>query len=282
MASWRNRPKHISEIKTEIPWIIAIDESGSPDLKYVQKVVKAGNEEECDENNIHFNVTACLMKTSHFIESQNMVMGIKNKFWPEGCAEYNGKKRRVCFHSTEIRRRKNAFDFKTLDIHKSFVTELSEIMTGINVKLFSSHINKLSLIKQYPTPYNPYDLSLTFLLERASFEIGNAKAVIVLESRGKKEDKKLLKHIVEMIDNGTKYVDKSNFSFIEGVYFNSKWEEESNKLKSYWILELADLYCYPIFKFGKTKEKDLAFKCLESKLAGYPFYTGRGFKKFPK
>lgn len=282
MASWRNRPKHISEIKTEIPWIIAIDESGSPDLKYVQKVVKAGNEEECDENNIHFNVTACLMKTSHFIESQNMVMGIKNKFWPEGCAEYNGEKRRVCFHSTEIRRRKNAFNFKTLDIHKSFVTELSEVMAGINVKLFSSHINKLSLIKRYPTPYNPYDLSLTFLLERASFEIGDSKAVIVLESRGKKEDKKLLKHIVEMIDNGTEYVDKSNFSFIEGVYFNGKWEEKSNKLKSYWILELADLYCYPVFKFGKTQEKDLAFECLEPKLVGHPFYIGRGFKKFPK
>lgn len=283
MGSWRNRPKHISKLKADIPYVVAIDESGSSDLKYAKKVIKSGNEENYDENNIHFNVTACLMETSHFIESQDMIMGIKNKFWSGGCAEYDGEKRRVCFHSTEIRRRKNAFDFKARDMHRSFIADLSEVMSNINVKLFSSHINKLLFLKQYgKKTYNPYNLSLTFLLERISFEVGNKKAIIVLESRGKKEDKELLKHIISMIDNGSGYVHKSKFSFIQGVYFNGKWESESNNLKSYWILEIADLYCYPIFKYGKTKEKDLAFECFESKLAGYPLYEGRGFKEFPK
>lgn len=83
MGSWRNRPKHISELKADIPYVVAIDESGSSDLKYAKKVIKSGNEENCDENNIHFNVTACLMETSHFIESQDMIMGIKKNFGQE-------------------------------------------------------------------------------------------------------------------------------------------------------------------------------------------------------
>lgn len=281
MGSWRNRPKHISELKADIPYVVAIDESGSPSLKYLQKKLSSNTEDNCELNDIHFNVTACLMETSHFIESQDMVMGIKNKFWSEGFANYKGDKKRVCFHSTEIRRRTNAFNFDSLDKHKTFINELGQVMSDMNVKLFYSHINKLELIKQYSTPYNPYELSLTFIFERLSYEIGKKKAVIVLESRGKKEDKVLLKHIVKMIDQGTRFLDKSKFSFIEGVYFNGKWEENSNNLKSYWILEMADLYCYPLFKFGKLNEKDQTFQCCEEKIICYPDYIGKGFKKFP-
>lgn len=281
MATWRNRPKNISELSSSIPYVVAIDESGSPDLKYVKKIVSSNAEDTCDINNTHFNVTACLMTTTNFIESQNLVMGIKNKFWTEACADYNGDKRRVCFHSTEIRRRKNAFDFENLSIHQEFLNELSQILNDMKVKIFSSHINKLTLVKQYTAPFDPYELSLTFILERLSYEIGNKKAVIILEARGKKEDKALLKHILSMIDNGTRYVDRSKFSFIDGVYFNSKWDEISNKQKSHWILEIADLYCYPLFKFGKIGQIDRALEIFENKIACYPDYLGKGFKKFP-
>lgn len=186
MASWRNRPKNISEINSSIPYIIAIDESGSPNLKYVKKIVSSNTEDTYDINNTHFNVTACLMKTSNFIESQNLVMGIKNKYWTEACADYNGDKRRVCFHSTEIRRRVNAFNFNKLSTYQDFINELSQIMTDMKVKLFSSHINKLDLVKEYSNPYDPYDLSLTFILERLSYEVGNKKSCYYIRIKRKK------------------------------------------------------------------------------------------------
>lgn len=108
-------------------------------------------------------------------------------------------------------------------------------------------------------------------------KLATKKAVIILESRGKKEDKILLKHILDIIDNGTRYLSKSKFSFICGVYFNNKWDELSNKKKSHWILEIADLYCYPLFKFGKLNQKDMALKCFEDKIVCYPEYLGKGF-----
>ena len=37
MGSWRNRPKHISELKADIPYVIAIDESGRAGFKYAKK-----------------------------------------------------------------------------------------------------------------------------------------------------------------------------------------------------------------------------------------------------
>lgn len=280
MANWRNRPRNISHIEGGIPWIIAIDESGSPDLSYAQRYISpfATN---YDEHNVHFNVTACLLSTSDFNETRDMVMELKHKYWTDAKANYKNELRRVCFHSTEIRRRKNAFDFSDKDTHRLFVNDLSDVLGNINIKLFSSHINKLSLVRQYTTPYDPYELSLTFILERIALEINKQDAVIILESRGKKEDRKLLNHIKKLLDYGTPYISKDRFSFIKGVYFNGKWDEESNKLKSHWILELADLYCYPIFKYGKDGTKDPAFNVLEKKLSGHPEYYGVGIKKFP-
>lgn len=67
MASWRNRPRNISHIDGGIPWIIAIDESGSPDLSYAQRVISS-SATNYDEHNVHFNVTACLLSTDVFNE----------------------------------------------------------------------------------------------------------------------------------------------------------------------------------------------------------------------
>lgn len=279
MAHWRNRPISIDRIKAEIPWIIAIDESGSSDLSYCQRNKNsAGN---YDKHNVHFNVTACLLATKDFEDSKNLIMDLKYKYWDDGLANYNDELRRVCFHSSEIRRRKNAFSFKDKETSSLFLNDLTDVLRKIKISLFSAHINKLELVKTYHTPFDPYELALTFILERIGMSIQNKDAVIILESRGKKEDKKLLRHIREILDNGTGFKPADDFSFVKGVYFNGKWDEKSNRQKSHWILELADLYCYPIFKYGKEGEKDIAFKVLERKLNGYPRYNGIGLKKFP-
>lgn len=44
-------------------------------------------------------------------------------------------------------------------------------------------------------------------------------------------------------------------------------------------IELADLCSYPIFKYIKTGQKDIAFKTIENKLMGYPEYEGKGIIK---
>ena len=57
------------------------------------------------------------------------------------------------------------------------------------------------MISKYSNPFNPYDLSMEFILERfVKFYLkSNDRAAIILESRGKNEDRELLKHIKKNI-----------------------------------------------------------------------------------
>lgn len=282
MGSWRNRPKNITHIPEGVEWIVGIDESGSASLKYVEKYVRGEiSPDELDQNNVHFNVTACILSKEKFYDIENAVMNLKYTFWERGYFSYKGEMKRVCFHSTEIRRRREAFEFNNQSDYEKFINSLDDVLKKIEIKLFSCHIDKVELVKRYKIPYDPYELSLTFLLERIAMSSDGRNTILILESRGKKEDRALLKKIVELLDMGTKYHKKKDFSFIKGVYFNSKWDVESRNLKSYWILELADLYCFPIFKYGRSGVKDRAFHSFKNRIDSYPNYKGKGIKKFP-
>lgn len=279
MGNWRNRPRSIEEVPESIPWIIGIDESGDSNLKNAFKKRNPFSGKKIQENDLHFNVTACLMKTKKIPEHEEKIMDLKYKYWHQGIANYKGIEKRVCFHSHEIRGRKNAFNFNCIEEHNAFIKDLSDVLKELNITLFSSHINKLELVKKYSNPFNPYELALTFLFERIAFTVKNEPTIIILESRGKKEDKELLKFIINLIDNGSQYMKCKHFNFIKGVYFNTKWKDN---IKSYWILELADLYAFPISKFAKSGIKDKAFNILENKIQNYPEYDGKGLKIFPQ
>lgn len=102
MANWRNRPRPISEISIDTPWLVAIDESGTPDLKYSKKFSSPFSKDDYDKNNIHFNVTACIMNINQLENSRDKIMSIKNKFWENGCYSYKNNDRRVCFHQLKL------------------------------------------------------------------------------------------------------------------------------------------------------------------------------------
>lgn len=104
--------------------------------------------------------------------------------------------------------------------------------------------------------------------------------VLVLESRGINEDRIILEQLKLLLENGNDYFDCDDFNNIKGVYFNPK--RTKNKKKSYWQLELADLYSYSVHKFVKTNEKDANFLAFEDKIMGFPNYEGKGIKIFPK
>ena len=78
----------------------------------------------------HFTVTACVISMADFAEARDMVMALKNKYWIDGLYSYKGIQKRVCFHSREIRGRKDAFNPDIID-YKSFVADLSQLMAAI-------------------------------------------------------------------------------------------------------------------------------------------------------
>ena len=151
-------------------------------------------------------------------------------------------------------------------------------------EFYAAHINKEQLCRQYHYPENPYDLGLVFILERIVKDIKpNETVILVLEARGEEEDKQLLNRIKSIIDNGTRYTDKSCFKPIKGVYFNPKWAKNCDLKKSYWALEIADLCVSPTNNFYRNPERrGKDFELVIKKLHSYPYYSGKGLKSFPK
>lgn len=281
--SWRNRPTYKHYWNDSIDYILFIDESGDPSLKYVQKCIK--NNKSISDNKF-FTITGCLMKREDFLTAKKNILNLKYKHWNNGLAmykKYNALKR-VCFHSHEIRGRKPPFDNNTIK-YDEFVIDLSEYMKNIPIDIFSYTIDKEKHCLRYTEPYHPYSLGLEFILERlVKYSLKpNESAIIVIEGRGKKEDKELLNHIKDIMDKGTRYVGENYFNVIKGVYFNPKWSKEDDDKKTYFGLEIADLICYPIHKYCKSNftNKDKAFLSIEDKIYGYPDYKGKGIKVFP-
>lgn len=277
--NWRNRPTTIDYIPDGIDYIVSIDESGSSNLKQVLKAKRNGKEPADSEK--HFTVTACRISIEHFNQARDMMMELKLRYWENALFNYKDGVKRVCFHSREIRNRKDAFDPDVID-YPAFIDDLSKMMQEVPLTLYASHIDKEKHVKQYIYPASPYDLCMTFVLERIVKDIGKDKnCIIVLEARGQKEDKELLDNIKHLLDLGSNFCPAETFSGIKGVYFNPKWSLEANEQKSYWSLELADLCAYPIQKFFVYGTKDKAYETLIPKVSCYPNYWGKGMKNFP-
>lgn len=279
-SNWRNRPTTIDFVDgNRIDAIINIDESGSANLNQVIKAKRTGISPA--ESEKHFTVTACAISMSDFMEAQNMVMALKNKYWADGLYTYKNVQKRVCFHSREIRGRKEAFNPDIIN-YESFIAELSQLMAVIPMRVYASHIDKERHVNQYVHPIEPYDLCMTFVLERVLRDLpASQNCVIILEARGKKEDQAVLNFIKGLIDTGSRYHSASHFSRIKGVYFNPKWCKMANDKKSYWELELADLCAYPIQKYFVYGTTDSAFRVILPKLSHYPNHIGKGLKSFP-
>ena len=279
LKNWRNRPIFIDYCPASIDYILFIDENGSCDLKNILKNIdKYKNQKD------FLTITGVAIKTSNLKQVEDHIMNLKNNYWPNALFPYKIKDRiehkRVCLHSIKIRKKQGPFSPKKIDYDK-FIGELAKVIENIPITIFSSTINKVEHCYKYPNPHHPYSLCLNFIIERfVKFFLGhNESAIIVLEQRGKKEDKFILNHLKNLLSNGTNFVEPKYFKKIKGVYFNGKWSKDNSK--TYFGLEIADICSYPIHKFVKHKKEDHAFTVLKTKIYNYPHYMGYGIKIFP-
>lgn len=277
---WRNRPTYKKNLPNNVDYVMFIDENGDTSFKHIKKCIKNGI--DINVNDKFFTVTGCIIEKDNLKNIKDSIMELKHKYWEDALYFYKDRQKRVCFHSSEIRGEKGPFS-KTVINRNNFLNDLSDFMSDLDINILSSSIDKERHVKLYSNPYHPYNLCLKFILERfVKYYIkSNKTGIIVLESRGKKEDKFILEYIKELIDNGSEYVNKEQFKKIKGIYFNPKWCKESNFKKSYFGLELKDLVSHPIRKYSIKNEKDRSFDCIEDKIYGYPNYRGKGIKVFP-
>ena len=85
--------------------------------------------------------------------------------------------------------------------------------------MFVVCIRKDRLCARYSYATNPYELAITFIMERVVFWMehnGQTSLPILAEARGKKEDNSLKATFFDLMNNGTDYVSVDRF---RGVHF---------------------------------------------------------------
>ncbi len=203
-----------------------IDESGDASLKNINKDFPV------------FVLCGVLISESEYIKLSEKINSLKQNIF-----ESTG----IILHSTDIRKCDKGFaKLFDLNLKEKFYTELNSIMTKINFKVISVIINKEEHIKTYgKLAEEPYELALTFMLERAIFATDNKtneEINIIIESRGAKEDEQLAKRYSQIYDRGTYFVSdvvRIQKRLPSRAVFKKKSENDIG-------LQIADLCAYPI------------------------------------
>jgi hypothetical protein len=179
----------------------------------------------------------------------------------------------VVLHENEIRKEKGSFNiFKGRDEKTSFINELTEIIKFSNFILISSIIDKRSISNQGDVKHNPYHIALGLCMEKlyGFLEEKNqheTKTHIVVECRGKKEDRELELEFRRICDGNNKKGIVLPFEII----FSDKKAMSSG-------LQLADLVARPIgLSFLRPEQGNRSFDVLKEK-----FYCDGGRKNIGK
>ncbi|MBS8269755.1 DUF3800 domain-containing protein [Halomonas litopenaei] len=246
-------------------YIVYVDESGDHGLSSI------------DPNYPVFVLAFCVFHKRHYSEA--IVPSLeKFKF------NYFGHDQ-VVLHEHEIRKEKGAFSFfKNRDHKNQFMTGLSGIVEKSNFILISCTIDKRELKKQNGNKSNPYHLALRFCMETL-YEFlqekgeENKKTHVVVECRGKKEDRELELEFRRICDGSNQAGIQLPFDMV----FSDKKTMSSG-------LQLADLVARPIgLKVIRKEQRNKAFDILKKKFycdggredAG-DGYEGRGMKVYPE
>lgn len=280
--NWHDYPQEIKHWNKDIDYIMFIDENrnGGKITNTLKKII---NNDEINENDKYFTITGCIFEKKEYEKAKIEFTKLKNKYWKNGMY-YDTKdkiEKYICFHSREIRRHDKAFNDEIIN-HNKFLADLTETLNNTNCKIISVTID---LVKYLKNGYiqNVYETAFDLLLERYIYITRyEKKGIIILEARGKKEDKQLLNHIYNIIYNRDKNKITTNElkSKIQGIYFNPKWNEKY--ISTYVGLEITDLFSYPIHQYIKYNKENPSFEILKKKIDGYPKFINKGIIIFQK
>lgn len=245
-------------------YFLFLDESGHHGLKTVNQEFPI------------FLLCGCLIDQKYFrSEFTKNFNNLKLKYFGN---------RDIIFHSRDIRKWQGSFKvLGDIKLRSKFYEDLDSFISNSNFKIIASAILKNELIKSYgPRSSDPYDLSLTFILERTVFLTDTFhcnKVEVVAEARGRKEDSNLHNQHQIILSNGTSFVSNERFKKrITDITFVNKSE---NNLGT----QLCDLVAYPLAtKIIYPDRENLAFRVIEPKIyKQFPDgdYLGYGLKIFP-
>lgn len=205
-----------------------------------------------------FLLSGVLIKEEDYERIRQTINTLKHSIW--------GNKE-VIFHSRDIRKCEKEFQkLFDLEIKKYFYEELNKIIANSPYSIIASAIQKDKFIEQFGKLQDDvYEVALSFVIEQGVMALNRieseASLSIIIEKRGKKEDKRLDDHFQRIVGKGTgrltaEEVNKCNPTFT----FKNKRENING-------LQLADLVAYPIARYViEPNRANPAFEVLEPKI----------------
>lgn len=239
-----------------------LDETGDHGLSFI------------DENFPIFLLVGCLFKNSEYSTIVKEINNFKKEFF---------KTTNVILHSRDIRKCEGAFQILfDLKLKEKFYKHINKIISGANFTIIAVAIDKKKHIEKYgKIADDPYTICLSYILERLVFctdKNPNSKVSIIIEKRGKREDKQLVAHYNSVIDLGTYHVSPQRFK--QRIVGFEMFTKRENKIG----LQVADLCAYPIARHMlNPKEPYIPFRIIENKFykSGKGEIKGYGLKIFP-
>jgi len=186
----------------------------------------------------------------------------------------------VILHEVDIRKDRGDFKFlKEPGLKRAFIGELTAIIESSPFTLICVVIDKTKLRGNYRFPANPYHIALKYGLERVFAFLakkGQDRRLshIVVESRGKREDRELELEFLRVAGGDNYRSARLPFQLVFA-------DKKSNSAG----LQLADLFAHPVgMSVWKPAQKNRAFEVLRAKLDKGPGgkIRGRGLKIFPE
>ena len=232
-------------------YLIFVDESGDHGLKSIDP-----------EFPVFSLVFVIIKKTDYLQTIVPSFQYLKMKYWGHD---------QVILHEHEIRKEKGHFGILRTDasLRAEFMADLTTIIKDSPFQYVASVIHKDKLVKQYASPFSPYQIGLLFCMERA-LEIlirhgqTGKSSHILIEGRGKKEDKELELEFRRICDN------QGNWGYkptdFRRILFNMICIDKKSNSSG---LQLADLIARPIaLKNLRPQQENKTYEILNEKNGG--------------
>ncbi len=204
-------------------YYLFLDESGDPSLKSINHGFPI------------FALLGILIKKDEYERLNQTFDKIKTKYFGSD---------KVILHSRDIRKCEGPFvKLFDLDVKKHFYYDLDKAMRELDYKIIASAIKKEEHIGLFgKLADDPYEIGLTFLLERTVFELAEIDGVadVIIESRGDREDGNLAAKYNELTTRGSHQVSAKQFVMRFGTSVDFRKKENNDN-----GLQMADLCAYP-------------------------------------
>ncbi|QAU24354.1 DUF3800 domain-containing protein [Dyella sp. M7H15-1] len=234
-------------------YVVFIDESGDHGLKSI------------DASYPVFVLCAALFSKKDYVDAICPALNaLKMEFWGHD---------EVILHEHDIRKPKNQFAFlQDAQNRAAFQEKLSAILEQSPFKLIFSIINKEEYVHHYQVPRNPYDVAMSFVLERVFLELNSMGQVakrtkVIVECRGPNEDVQLREAFAKIVGGNNACGRPLPFDLLMVP-----------KLSNSIGLQIADLCARPMgIKSLQPKQPNRAYEIIAGKIRRNPHGRAEGW-----